>query len=167
MCIPVHCEQMIRIEGQCCPVCANSTNNCDIQCPYGYKRDTSGQEICQCNVCPYNWFNCKINCSFGFVRGPDGCELCQCLPIANHLNQYEEVTKSEDRSCTTSNGTLIVNGGYWNDGCKECLCNSGKIMCAKPNCPLIKCSNTILIDGKCCAVCGDNQSKGKQYLQNI
>ena len=105
MCSPIHCEQMIRIEGQCCPVCPNSS--CDIQCPHGYKRDASGKEICECNVCP---INCQMYCPFGFSRGADGCELCQCLTNANHLNQYEDVTKSEDRSCTV-NATLIANGG--------------------------------------------------------
>ena len=160
MCSPVHCDQLITVKGQCCPICANSSLSCDIHCPQGYKRDSSGKQLCECNVCSNVSNKCNIFCPFGFRRGSDGCEICECETIGNHIKPYKVITKSEDTSCMASNGTVIANDLYWNDGCRECFCNSGKIMCTKPNCSPIKCTNSILIEGKCCPVCADTQTKG-------
>ncbi|XP_054153297.1 cysteine-rich motor neuron 1 protein-like [Oppia nitens] len=161
MCSPVHCDKPVRIDGQCCPVCAtplvvSSTFSCDLYCPQGYKRNALGHQLCECDNCPNKTFNCHIFCPFGFKRRPDGCPICQCI---TYFNTNYDIKLARD-GCTLNNGSLIVNGYQWDDGCRQCLCNYGKIMCTKPNCPSVQCSANLLksIDGICCPVCDNSIS---------
>ncbi|CAG2099993.1 unnamed protein product [Medioppia subpectinata] len=159
MCSPVHCDQPINIEGQCCPVCPiKSTISCNIQCPQGFKRNALGIEICECDHCLNKSYKCKIFCPFGFKKGTDGCPICQCLTLHN-LNQTTINDKINDIICTLSNGSVVSNGLFWSDGCRECYCNSGKIMCTQPNCPPIQCSNAIFIAHQCCPICAQHINK--------
>jgi len=155
MCQPVSCDRPVILPGHCCPTC--QTHACNLHCPQGYRKDSLGNDICECNNCLNKQQDCVLLCRFGFKRGEDGCEICECETAPYDLNANIEDTKIDDKVCTLSNGTIFENGHYWHDGCGECLCNSGKVMCTKPECPTIKCLNSIIIDGQCCPTCSGGE----------
>ena len=165
-CIAPPCENPRQVANVCCPVCADDDRPidfhlepiiihrcppfvCDKHCPYNYTIDThTGCPQCQCNSCPP--LNCIKNCTYGLKQNELGCPLCICESQRNSTNRLD--FPSWPRQCQT--GSLSYsNGEIWFDGCRQCLCYKGQILCALISCPILKCSQPILLPNRCCPTC--------------
>ncbi|CAG2172564.1 unnamed protein product [Oppiella nova] len=129
-----------------------TTCECRDGLSFCYKKQCKQLVQKDCNVMTGIEDECCPICQ-GFQRGSDGCPICQCLTLQYNLNRNNSITKTEDSVCNLTNGSLVTNGLFWSDGCRECFCNSGKIMCTEPNCPPIHCSTPVFITTQCCPIC--------------
>nr|QKV26403.1 chordin [Lottia goshimai] len=68
----------------------------------------------------------------------------------------EEVLAANKYKCVYE-GTLYENGDSWlpdvNATCNTCSCNKGKIECHRLICPVVECTNPVVLDGECCPTC--------------
>lgn len=78
---------------------------CRMFCPYGFKQDSNGCDICECETCPP--VMCAMFCENGFKKDASGCDICQC------------------ETCPPVMCALYCEHGYQTDdsGCDICSCN--------------------------------------------
>ncbi|XP_077998040.1 cysteine-rich motor neuron 1 protein-like isoform X2 [Glandiceps talaboti] len=99
----------------------------------------NGQEMCQLISCPIPI------CINPEIRSGECCPTC---PDVESSGQFEAGVKV----CHSSDGEYYVEGETWNiDGCTQCVCYDGHVLCSPMVCPPVPCDNPVL--DSCCPVC--------------
>lgn len=56
-------------------------------------------------------------------------------------------------STCTGNDLYLEDGQIFVDGCKKCLCETGRLLCTVLTCPAAKCADPVVKADKCCPQC--------------
>ena len=147
-----------------------SLKSCDLDCPYGYRKDLEGCATCHCNRCPL--FECHKRCQNGYQTNNDNCFICKCLPSGPFpglpeptllptpspmplLPQHESILDGVlmARHCVSANERRMEHGQAWWDGCRRCFCHQGYEMCELVICPPVQCSSPLVLPNQCCPTC--------------
>lgn len=124
---------------------------CEKGCPFGFKKDKNGCEICECRECKVG-SDCKV--------APDCTEMgctpegeCVCVKLISEVSLDVEIVEEEkdilsEISCQPLICDLVCQYGFKKDtnGCEICECNQclEDSHCNIPDCPKPKCK-----DGSC------------------
>uniref|UniRef100_A0A3Q1HBS7 Cysteine-rich motor neuron 1 protein n=1 Tax=Anabas testudineus TaxID=64144 RepID=A0A3Q1HBS7_ANATE len=168
--------------------CPDLEKYCSLRCPMGYERDNFGCEVCECSIPQYcRPLTCTKTCPYGYVRNKHGCEMCRCVKCPpftcdKHCSDgYRQNRKGcsicmcKERGpvpstvaptpmpsyCLTSNGRRYKEGDSWHDGCRDCICHSGREMCVLISCPVPSCSHPAVKPDQCCPTCEDESGSGQ------
>jgi hypothetical protein len=135
-------------------------------CPYGYKRDEHGCQLCECKAswrCQPNepQPTCRKYCEFGFVVGADGCPTCDCfdpatpsqLPAPSSTNQQQSSRHHHhhhhhDHGNASATAIAALSPSVTAAG------NSSATVCG-PIC-LMFCENGMKTDANGCPICECN-----------
>ncbi len=106
---------------ECCSLgqfeyCAPTTCSpvlCEIYCPFGFKTNSAGCEICSCAERPScnNEVVCALWCPYGFANGANGCPTCTCADRPTN-------------TCSPVTCELYCPNGFQRgaNGCEVCRC---------------------------------------------
>ncbi|XP_028995680.1 cysteine-rich motor neuron 1 protein-like [Betta splendens] len=140
---------------ECRPKCRSLT--CTKTCPYGYVRNKHGCEMCRCVKCPP--FTCDKQCSDGYQHNRKGCSVCMCKE--SPWSSAAPTPAPPPSYCLTADGRRYEEGAAWHDGCRDCVCHSGREMCALITCSVPGCAHPLLKPHQCCPTCEDESGSGQ------
>ncbi|CAD5111438.1 DgyrCDS746 [Dimorphilus gyrociliatus] len=162
---PLHCpngydkDSLGRDLCACAPLfLCNPISHCSLSCEFGFKKDEFNCEICECRKCKQLTPRCqKLACPYGLARDLLGCEMCACLSYlqADRTSNHNLITVTSAASVCAGNGLYLEDGQTFVDGCKKCLCESGRLLCTVLTCPTAKCAHPVVKADKCCPQCPD------------
>ncbi|XP_064623797.1 cysteine-rich motor neuron 1 protein-like isoform X2 [Lineus longissimus] len=92
-----------------CYICSCRPPLCDLKCPYGFRLDQDGNQVCNCVDPPPGCMTlkrCTKSCIYGYKRGKNGCLKCRCNTCPFFSCQ---------KNCTFG---YAVNS----EGCRICKC---------------------------------------------
>uniref|UniRef100_A0A0A9Z851 Cysteine-rich motor neuron 1 protein n=2 Tax=Lygus hesperus TaxID=30085 RepID=A0A0A9Z851_LYGHE len=96
-----------------------------------------GKEMCALVSCP------KLTCSDPIASKNSCCPICP-----------GNETRSGVHVVCYGPGGVKKEGETWSDGCMECMCHGGRVMCHQELCPPTICTHPLpLQDGSCCPKC--------------
>ncbi|CAI9718898.1 chordin isoform X2 [Octopus vulgaris] len=141
-CPPLNCPLAERLPGQCCAQCQ--------ECTYKDRSYKNGAM----------WFSDDDSCTSCICH--DGSVTClelQCIvPCSNYVEEPDQCCPVCP-SCTHQ-GITYQEGAQFNlnsDPCEPCICENGKLKCARLSCPdMTMCPEFLLVDpqpGFCCPTC--------------
>lgn len=133
-------------------------------CPYGYRQDRNGCDLCQCRRCSssdcfikkQNGNSVLMKCPFGFqgeicpffdeyfymfdnLENDSGCRICRC----RDPHEQSIGPRPKSRDCIWNNSRK-KEGEMWLAECHLCFCYSGNgfehgtVMCSLLKCPNLK-----------------------------
>ncbi|KAF4520744.1 hypothetical protein B566_EDAN004864, partial [Ephemera danica] len=116
-------------------------DGCTLKCKHGLRRDEQGCYHCEC--LRIEGEACPLQCPGDrYVMDEHGQPLCKCLtPTVNTNGKVER-----------------AHGEEWSDGCRQCACSNGAVLCslmACPRCPGV----SVTVDGECCPRCNGSSSE--------
>lgn len=83
-------ESELNCPKDCPKVCTSLPSTCTLYCPYGFKKDASGCNVCACVEPPCAITTCNLYCQYGFKKDASGCPICECVeqPLKGGLVLY-------------------------------------------------------------------------------
>ena len=127
-----------------------------------------------CDDCSYQGQTVTSGTIFNDPR--DECHQCQC--IAGSVECQRKVCSPVtcqhpvQRGCCQDCSACMYRGRQYSQGqaftdpdnpCGECTCDGGTVVCRRPECPPVTCSNPT--QGPCCPECRDCQYLGRRIRE--
>ncbi|XP_062506576.1 uncharacterized protein LOC134183127 [Corticium candelabrum] len=175
-CPKTMCKNVVWKDGECCPKCADemmamscpTLYDCPWRCSYGFKKDSSGCDMCECreNPCDVNdcsrhqecvvdpttfkamcWDTCKNNgpCeeTEDCVMKTPWCDTDVCRPVAVCEPRKSKMMMKCNRTCP---------GGHRWRTASMCTCKPDH--CATVKCPATPmCESPVYVNNECCSRC--------------
>ncbi|XP_022082453.1 zonadhesin-like [Acanthaster planci] len=169
LCPPLYCENQVKPDGACCPVCVDDTKACTLAGnTYPHLAVFRINECVDC-MCYDRAFYCwgsvcrKLTCD-NPVKVPGQC----CLECPD-----DPVIGPQRLNCVTPDQRVYAHGTFFKtDPCLYCYCNDGLVICNREPCEAKACSaeGEVILEGECCSRCRSDITKcvvkGETYSHN-